>query len=380
MKRFINLISWHKLLSLGLLFVILFAFGCSKKKPEPDEMKIGAILPLTGESAFWGENIKKGIDLAVDEINQKGGILGRKIVILYEDTQGKPAVGTQAVLELVSIHKVQCVIGDVISSVILAVAPIVERNKCILLGFGESAEITNAGDYIFRNWNSAASDAEITGDFAAKHSNAVVVLSQNDAFGKSAKELFISQLRKNNVKIVKDEVFSKGETDYRTVLAKLQTLEYDGLYIASFHQDTLVLLRQYKELGLKTVNIYGVSSWEEGTLISFLKENFSGKVYFGYPKPPDPNSPIVVEFRSKYKTKYKKEPEILCDNGYDAVYMLKFGIEKAGSYKGLLIKDALYTLQDFKGASGNMSFDQNGDVHKPFGLKTITADGLQWLE
>lgn len=380
MKRYANQITCQILLTFVLLVLLIVPFGCAKKQPETKEIKIGAILPLTGESAFWGENIKKGIDLAVDEINQEGGILGGKITILYEDTQGKPAVGTQAVSELISIHNVQCVIGDVISSVILAVSPIMERNKCVLLGFGESAEITNAGDYIFRNWNSAASDAEITGDFAAKHSHAVVVLSQNDAFGKSAKDLFVSELRKNNVKVVMDEVFSKGETDYRTILAKLRTLEYDGLYIASFHQDTLVLLRQYKELGLRTVNIYGVSSWEEGTLIAFLKTNFAGHVFFGYPKPPDPNATVVVEFRSKYKTKYQKEPEILCDNGYDAVYMLKFGIDKAGSYNSQLIKDALYTLQDFKGASGNMSFDQNGDVHKPFGLKTVTANGLQWLE
>lgn len=380
MKRFANLITGRTLLIVVLGFLIVLPFGCSKKETEAKEIKIGAILPLTGESAFWGENIKNGVDLAVDEINQKGGIIGRKVVILYEDTKGQPAVGTQAISALISIHKVQCVIGDVISSVILAVAPIMERNKCVLLGFGESAEISDAGDYIFRNWNSAASDAEITGDFAARHSHAVVVLSQNDAFGKSAKDLFVYELRKKNVKIVMDEVFSKGEIDYRTILAKLQTLEYDGLYIASFHQDTLVLLRQYKELGLRNVNIYGVSSWEEGTLVSFLKNNFAGHVFFGYPKPPDPNNPTVAKFRSNYKTRYQKEPEILCDNGYDAVYMLKYAIEKAGRYDGQSIKDALYTLQDFHGTSGDMSFDRNGDVHKPFGLKTVSTNGLQWIE
>ncbi|MFH1371607.1 MAG: ABC transporter substrate-binding protein [Planctomycetota bacterium] len=237
-----NSVSLVALCALALA-IIFFLPACSKKDPKSEVIKIGAILPLTGESAFWGENIKNGIELAVDEINQKGGILGKKVAILYEDTQGQPAVGTQVVSKLISIHKVQCIIGDVISSVMLAVAPIMERNKCVLLGFGESAEITNAGDYIFRNWNSVASDAEITGDFAAKHSHAVVVLSQNDAFGKSAKELFVSELRKKNVKIVMDEVFSKGETDYRAILTKLQTLEYDGLYIASFHQDTLEPIR-----------------------------------------------------------------------------------------------------------------------------------------
>lgn len=357
--------------------ILLSAIGCGKSKP--DVIKIGSVIPLTGENAFWGSNIKNGVDLAVDEINRNRGILGKKIEVVYEDTQGKPTIGTQAVSKLISADKVQAIIGDVISTVILAVAPIVEKNKVVLIGFGESAEITNAGDYIFRNWNSAASDAKITGEYAAKHSKKMVVFSQNDAFGKSAKSLFVQEIKRRNVDIVVEDEFAKGQTDFRTLIAKIKPLKFDAIYVASFHQEALAFLRQYKEMGLPGVNIYGVSSWEEGLLIDFIKINFPGKVFYGYPRPPDPTDPVVARFVANYESRYGKRPEILCDNGYDALYMLKYGIEKAGAYNGERIKAALYTLTDFHGASGTMSFDRNGDVDKPFGLKTITESGAGWV-
>lgn len=369
------------LLAILVLFLVMLAAivpGC--RNPQDDTIVMGAIVPLTGDSAFWGKNLQNGIALAVEEINQGGGILHKKLVIQYEDTQAQPAVGVRAVSKLIATHHVQCIVGDTISSVMLAVAPIVERNKCVLLGFGESAEITKAGDYIFRNWNSAASDAEITAQFASTNSHAIAVFSQNDAFGRSAKELFVSEVRKKNVRIVTDDVFTKGETDFRTLLTKLTSVDYDGLYVACFHQDAIVFLRQYKELGLKPTTFYGVSSWEEGNFVSFLAQNYPGLVYFGYPRPPDLSNPAVSQFKKKYIAKYGKQPEILCDNGYDAVLMLKYAIEKCGKYQGPAIKDALYTLKDFQGASGVMTFDQNGDVHKPFGLKTVTKAGLAWVE
>jgi len=343
-------------------------------------MRIGCLIPLTGGDAFWGKNIQNGVELAREEINQAGGILGKQVEIIYEDSRSDPRTGTDAVNKLITADRVQCIIGDTISSVILAVAPIVERQKVVLLGFGESAEITKAGDYIFRNWNSAASDAEITGEFAATKAKRFVVLNQNDAFGKSAKALFVEQLTKAGAQVVFEDEFDKGQTDFKTVLSKFSGLDYDGLYAACFHPQALLLLKQYKELNLRDVPIFGVSSWEEGTFIDFVKQNFPSRVFYGYPKPPDPNSKVVQHFRQAYEKKYGKQPEILCDNGYDALMMFKVAINEAGAYDGEKIKNKLYKLKDFEGSSGLMAFDGNGDVHKPFGLKTITPNGAEWYE
>ena len=350
----------------------------SNNNSTEGQIEIGCLIPLTGGDAFWGKNIQNGVELAREEINQDGGILGKDVAIVYEDSRSDPRTGTDAVNKLIAVHDVQCIVGDTISSVILAVAPILERNQVVLLGFGESAEITNAGDYIFRNWNSAASDAKITGQFASEQADQFVVLSQNDAFGKSAKNLFVEQLKQSGAQVVFEDQFSKDQTDFKTLLTKIRGMEYDAIYIASFHPQALLLLRQAKELNLKETLIFGVSSWEEQTFIEFAAENYPNRVFYGYPKPPDPNSEAVKHFREAYGKKYNKAPEILCDNGYDALMMLRAAITSAGKYEGESIKDALYTLGEFEGSSGTMFFDRNGDVHKPFGLKIITPEGAVW--
>lgn len=359
-----------------LIITLLFIWSCNPKNHE--SLKIGVIIPLTGESAYWGKNIKNGVDLATKEINADGGVLGKKIELIYEDTKGLPATGVTVINKLINIDNVDLLIGDVISSVILAVAPIAEKNKIPLMGFGESVEISNAGDYIFRNWNSAASDIEITSKLASKFSKNIVIISQDDAFGKSANELIVRYLTTQSINISANFEFNKGASDFRTILAKLEGINYDGLYIACFHQSALNFLKQYKEFKLKNVNIYGVSSWEENTLIDFINSNFPDMVYYGYPLPPDTTSMVFKNFYYKYTDEYGKNPEILSDNGYDAVFTFKKAIEHTNSFESDSIINSLYNIE-ILGAGGKMSFDLNGDVKKPFGIKKITDKGFTWL-
>lgn len=361
---------------IACLALLIFISSCKSNKQE---IKIGAILPLTGESSFWGKNIQNGANLAAEEINDKGGILDKKIKIIYEDTKGNPRQATSAINKLINVDGVKFIIGDVISTNILAVAPIVERNKVLLIGFGESAEITNAGDYIFRNWNSAASDAKITGEFASKNSNNFILLGRNDAFGRSAKSLFKEQLVSNDIVILRDINFETNDNDFRSIISSIKQEDYNGIYFAGFHSEAIDFIRQYIELNGKIVDIYGVSSWEEKTLIDFVVENYPGNVYYGYPKPPDPNLESVKHFLKLFQDKYNREPEILADNGYDAVMMFKSAIESMNSIEVNDVKKGLYELQNFHGATGIFSIDKNGDVNKPFGLKIINSEGVNWI-
>ena len=368
------------LLSVILLLALAGSYlGCKNQNEiEKKIVKFGAILPLTGESAYWGINIKDGINLAIDEINNDGGILNHKIEVIFEDSKGLAAPAISSINKLIEFDKIQFVIGDVISSNILAIAPIVETNKVVLIGFGESAEITQAGDYVFRNWNSAASDATITGTFAAKRSPEIVLLSRNDAFGKSAKKLFKFEVENAKVDVVADIEFDTKSNDFRTIISSFKNKKYTAIYFAGFHKEALEFIKQYIELGGRNIDIYGVSSWEEKTLTDFIVENYNGNVYYGYPKPPDSTSQAVIHFKEAFINRYKQEPQILNDNGYDAVYMLKYAIEESKSFEGEKVKNSLYTLQDFEGASGKFSLDKNGDVNKPFGLKVINSNGVSW--
>ena len=140
------------------------------------------------------------------------------------------------------------------------------------------------------------------------------------------------------------------------------------------------VLKQCKSLNIPFKAILGTSEWEESTLTEFIKLNYPNKIFYGYPLPPDSTIEIRKKFIKSYFDSYQKQPEILCDNGYDAILMLKYGIERSKSLDPTKIKDALYTLKNFQGASGLMSFDVNGDVNKPFGLRSVKTNGLVWVK
>lgn len=369
-----------KKILLAIFCLIIVSLGSRCKNSGDQDIKFGAILAMSGESGIWGKNTQMGAELALDEINAKGGILGKKVSIIYEDSKGVPNEAVNGVNKLINVDKVPVIIGDVISSNILAIAPICEKNKVILLNFGVAADITNAGNYIFRNWNSSTSDARFTSSYALKKYKKFVVLYQNEPYGVSSKNAFVSALQNGNANIVYTGTFDKGQTDFKTLLNSFKGLDYEAVYIACYYQEALNILKQMKELNVQPNAVLGTSEWEESNLTDFIKNNFPNKVFYGYPMPPDPQIPIRKHFVEAYTKKYNKQPEILSDNGYDAILMLQYGVEKAGSLDSTKIADALYTLKDFQGASGLMSFDKNGDVDKPFGLRTITSSGLIWAK
>lgn len=360
-----------------MLLMALFTVGCGKK--EPTLLKVGAVLVMSGESAYWGQNLREGMELARNEINQNGGILGRQVEIVYEDSKGNPKDAVDAVNKLIASGNIECILGDAMSSNTLAMAPICERNKKILLNFCVAAELSHAGDFIFRNWNSAVLEAEFISSFCIQNSRKMVILFQNDSYGTSLKDEFIDRV-KNKLKIDYTDAFNRGTPDFRSIISKFINHNYDGIYMPSYYEEGLKFLRQYKELNGKMVRVYGVSEWDQSTLKEFIKQNYPDLVFYPYPLPPDSTSPVRQKFVKDFLQKYKKQPEYLADNGYDAVYQIKYGIDKAGSYDASKIKDALYTMKDFQGASGVMSFDANGDVHKPYGLRTISLNGERWFE
>jgi ABC-type branched-subunit amino acid transport system substrate-binding protein len=142
---------------IGIIVAIIILagiwYGVSKKPTTPttkEPIKIGAILPLSGKNATYGNEIKNAIDLAIEEINNSGGINGRKIEVIYEDDQADPKIGTNAMQKLVNIDKVPVVLGSWVSNVVVASAPIAEKAKVIVMAEAIAPSITNAGDYIFR--------------------------------------------------------------------------------------------------------------------------------------------------------------------------------------------------------------------------------------
>lgn len=354
-----------------LSFVVLFS--CTKTHEEPNEVKIGAILPLTGDAASWGEAGKEGIELAVSEINSKGGINGRKLEIIYEDTQANPEKGASAMLKLATIDKVPAVVGDIVSATTLAAAPIAEKNKVVLLSPTASApKITHAGKYIFRIWPSDLTEGTAIANFAAKDlglKRVAILYIQND-YGIGLRDVFKKVFTQLGGKIIEAVAYKPDETNFRAHLTKIVKKSPEAIYLVSYYKDAALVLKQAKELKI-TTQFLGTTAVEEPKLIEIAGEAAEGLIYpisSGY----DPKSQdkVVQEFNKRFKEKYGKAPGFVQAQCYDALKILAYVISK-GNYTGEAIQKALEGLKDYHGVTGVISFDENGDVIKPTIIKTI---------
>ena len=198
---------------------LLFSVGCSK---ENQPFEIGAVLPLTGSAAVWGQNAKMGMDLAASEINAKGGVNGHPISVLYQDSQSEPSVATSALQQLISVHHVQVVIGDIASSSVLAMAPIAMKNQVVLLSPGASnPDISKAGDFIFRNWQSDALEGEVDAQYAFSKLGwkKVACLYVNNGYGAGLEKVFADKFKAAGGQIVAEESFPQGATDLHAQIA-----------------------------------------------------------------------------------------------------------------------------------------------------------------
>jgi branched-chain amino acid transport system substrate-binding protein len=359
---------WIGIAVVVILAVVLIVTQIRKGEKE---IKIGVIIPLTGGSAKYGEDIKRGYDLAVEEINNKGGIKGRKIRLIYEDDEGKPEKAVAAAQKLIQRDKVIAILGPLWSSPTLAVAPIAEKNKVILLTSGASSpKITYAGDYIFRNEISDAYGAVKSAElFYNAGFKKIAILYINNDFGIGFRDAVQQIYKKLGGLVTVAETFEQDEKDFRTQLLKIEKTNPEAILIVSY-KEAILILKQMKELGIRK-QVLGTALFEDPEIIEKAGDMAEGVLYTYYgtfdPKSEDVR---VREFIQKFKERYGVDPEYYAPIGYDAVKILALAIEKGG-FKPEQIKDALYQIKDFPGLSGTTSFDRNGDVIKPVILKTV---------
>lgn len=355
------------------LSAIALAFAscnsCNKSKStEKEVIKIGVMLPLTGEGASWGNNAKNAIELAVDEINKKE--TKYKYDFIYEDSHTDAKIAVTTFLKLVDVDKVKYCIVDMISSNVLAIAPIANEKKVIILSPGASnPKITDAGDYVFRNWPSDALQGEIDAYVASdtlKWKN-IAILKINNDYGNGLADVFIKNLNPNS-EIVANESYEKGSTNFKTQLLKIKNANPDGVYILSYPEELPMIFKQAKELNLKKTFL-GTETFESQQLIDAVGDLADGAIYT-FPQSPDSTNAVVKNFRANYQAKFSKTWGTPGDAAYDAVYMYVNAIEQNGNDTEK-VKLALYGIKNYRGVSGVVSIDKNGDAIKSFDVKTI---------
>lgn len=363
------------MLILGLI-ISVGMFGCAKK--EKKEIKIGAILILTGQDANAGQNARKGIEMAIDEINEGGGIKGRKIRVIYEDDQGEPQKAITAIKKLINIDNVPIVIGPMWSTSVLAISPIAENSKIVVLSPTASApKISNAGDFIFRNTYSDVFEGSKDAEYAYKelgYRKAGVIHVNIDA-GAEIANVFSKKFKELGGEVILTDSYEPKTSDFRSLLTKFKQKPIDFIYLMGY-SEMGQLVKQAREIGVK-VPFVSTIMFEISDVVKVAKEASEGTVY-SYPSyDPEKGGDIVSKFAQRFKERYGILPDPEAAFSYDAAKIICQVILDVGT-QPFKIKEGLYKIRGFNGVTGITTFDENGDVIKSIGFKEVKDGKYVW--
>lgn len=347
----------RRVVTLALIPLCFAAARCSS------ETKIGAVVSESGAVGAYGQRVKNGLDLALEEVNAAGGFKGGPIRLIYRDDTTNPDRGRQVAEELIKEEGVRVIIGAVASPVTLSIAQVCEKNEVVLLSPASSAvKISQAGDYIYRNWPSDILEGTAMAKFAKELGlERVVVFALDNEWGHGLHDVFKHQYEGRFRQVVESFSFAEGQTaGFPEMVAKVKELRPDGIYLLSYIADLSELISQLHEAGVKAV-VMGSSSVtpDMGRTVGEAAENFV------YPQPWfDVNSdePAVATFVDAYRAKYNEDPDIYAAHGYDALKLLVEAMETGGSAHPNDIKIGLAGINNYQGAAGRTSFDEAGDV------------------
>lgn len=372
MKREIRLIVFTVL----FLAIILGNLGCSKGEKD---IKVGVLMPLTGTAASLGVPAFNAMQLAIDEANQKREEGDPKVVLIPEDTKALAPMGVSSIQKLINVNKIKIAIGPLTSTVTLAVSPIAEKNKFVIISPGSSAPaISESGDYIFRNelsdLDGGRTQAQIAIDKLGFKKMACVYI--NTDYGSGLYKVFKEVYEAKGGEIVLAEAFMPGTTDFRTIITKIISESVDAVFLIAI-DEVLNFVKQKEELGLKT-KIFTTPIFENIDYLNELGKLAEGILYVYYGQY-DPNSTDenIKSFISKYQERFKDSPTYYSALAYDAANIIYKALKNA-NFELDKVKNEIYKIQGFQGVTGETSFDKNGDVSKPVSLKVVKNGKFQF--
>jgi branched-chain amino acid transport system substrate-binding protein len=352
---------------IGLFFFVLMIAGAYylfgqppdfNQQPAAEPIKIGFVGPLTGDFASYGLPIKNSVVLAVKDLKTQGKLID----VIYEDGQCNGDRAGNALAKLINVDKVSVVIGGVCNGETLAMTEAAEKNRLILFSpSANSADLTNAGGFIFRNNPSDASGGNVLANLLGKKYQEVAMISENTDYAQVLRKTFIQKFGDLGGQLSVDEIFSPDIKDFRSIISKIKNSKAQALIInPQTDQVGGLLVKEAGKMKL-AVPIYVNLVPTGPKLIEVAGKAANGVVFTTLPALGYTN-PRVPAFIEDYKKTFGVVGnEFYMAAAYDAVNILVQAIESVGDNADK-VRDYLYNLPEYDGLIGRYSFDLNGDV------------------
>jgi branched-chain amino acid transport system substrate-binding protein len=349
-------------------------------------IKVGLIVPLTGDIKTFGESARNGVMLAIDEVNAVGGINGKKIEVAMTDDKNDPTETGNAGSKLIDMDRVVAIIGSVSSKCSVPLSDKCQTAKIPMITPTSTNPKVTVGDdgrrkdHVFRACFIDPFQGTVGAKFATdslKAKTAAVMYDNGNDYSKGLADYFRAAFEKSGGKVVGFESYQKDDVDYSALLTKVKQSNPDVLFVPDYYNKVGLIAKQARQLGVKAVFLGG-DGWDSPEMSKIAGDAIIGGYFTNHYSPDDPR-PEVQEWVKKYQAKYGQKPDALATLGYDAALLLIQALKNAPNAKPEEIKTALNAIKDFSCVSGKITFDEWGNPIKSAAVLEYTKDGQRYV-
>lgn len=373
--------SKRKVLALVIAIVMVSSLFTVTQAAGSDKIVIGSVQPISGPISVFGTQSRDAIKMAVEEINAKGGVLGKTLEAVIEDDEGTPEKTKNAFTKLVTKDKIVGLVGALTSNCSLAITKEAQRRKIVMISPTSTNDtVTNAGDYIFRACYKDSFQGPVVAQYAFKDlkaKKAAIIFDNTNPYSVGMKDNFMKKFKALGGTVV-TQSYAKGDKDFNAQLTKIKAQKPDVLFIPDYYSTVALIAKATRAAGI-TCPMVGADGWDGVEAVA--KGEIIGS-YFSNHYAADANDKDVKEFVKNFQAKYKgTTPNALAALAYDATYILAEAIKTAGSTEPEKIKAAMMKTNR-KFVTGNIKFDAHRDPIKSLTMVKIVkgADGKNALQ
>ncbi|MFW6146810.1 MAG: ABC transporter substrate-binding protein [Thermodesulfobacteriota bacterium] len=354
-----------KLILLTFLFVMMpLLVGTSA---EADTVKIGSLLTTTGDLGPMGNRMANAARLAIEEINEQGGLLGKKVELFLENDNCEPAKGLERIKKLIDVNGVQVIVGAMISGSSFSAGPYASRKEVALISPSATAAKLSEQPWtkwFFRTCLRDDLQAQVLADLVMeKGFSRLATIVLDNTYGQGLEIALVDILKEKgwDGKHVAAVRYDQKKKDYLTQLQQIKDSKPDVVFATTYADDGIIVFKQALDLGLDEVPWLGCDgNYGSGLFKEPKSAQFMEKAFLAGTRSAGGLTAAYDKFAKAYEGKFGEPPEVYCDTTYDAVWVVAEAIKKAGTYNGKAIRDAMQTIE-LEGASGPISFNKTCD-------------------
>ncbi len=353
---------------------------------QENVIKIGLVAPLTGDVKTFGESTRNGFMIAIDEVNEQGGILGKKVKAYIADDKNDPTEAANAGSKLINQDGVKLIVGSVASKCSIPLSLVCEAADAVMISSASTnPRVTMNDDGTRKKWIFRACFIDpFQGSVAAKFAldnlkarTASILLDVGNDYVKGLAEFFRADFTRSGGKIEVYESYTKDDTDFSALLTKVREAGSDLLFVPDYYNKVALIAKQARQFGIESI-MMGGDGWDSPEMLKIAGDAIIGSYFTNHYSSDDPR-PEVQDWVQKYETKHGSKPDALATLAYDATLLMIEALKQAQSEEPSAVREALQALKDFPCVSGSISFDASGNPIKSAVILQYTQTGQEYV-